>query len=82
MHDQKVERGSPKRPPIPYIPVEDDIGEQVKKSTGGAKSFKIKLSDKTGVSHKCWKGGSNEAFLVHFGSVLSYCDHKNYFSKH
>ena len=48
LHDEEAERGSPKRPPVPSIPVEDDIGEQVKKSTGGAKRFKIKLSNKTG----------------------------------
>ena len=80
--DQEVERGSPKRPPVPSIPVEDDIGEQVKKSTGGAKSFKIKLSNETRDTHKCWDGGSNEAFLVHVISALSYCDRKHYFSKY
>ena len=30
LQDQEVERGSPKRPPIPCIPVEYDIGEQVR----------------------------------------------------
>ena len=50
---------------------------------GGAKNFKIKLlAGKTGVSHKCWDSGSNEAFLVHLISVLSYCDCKHYFSKY
>ena len=83
LQDQEVERGSPKWPPIPYIPVEGDIGEQVEQAMGGAKNFKIKLSDETGVlSHNCWDGGSNEAFLVHIISALSYCDHKHYFSKH
>ena len=82
LHDQEVESGSSKQPPIPYIPVEDDIGEQVKKSTEGAKSFKIKLSDETGVSHKCWDGSSNEAFLVHIISALSHCNCRHYFLKY
>ena len=54
-----------------YIPVEDELGEQVKKSMGQAKNFKSKLSNETGVPQKCWDGGSSEDFLVHVISVLA-----------
>ena len=57
LRDQEVDRRSPKQSPVPYIPIEDDIGEQVKKAVGGATNFKIKLSNETGVSHNCWEFG-------------------------
>ena len=34
LKDHKVERGYTKRPPIPYIPVEDEIGELVENFWG------------------------------------------------
>jgi Icc-related predicted phosphoesterase len=51
LRDQEVERGHTKRHPILYIPVEYEVGEQVKKSVRGTKDFKIELSDKTQVTH-------------------------------
>ena len=49
---------------------------------GGAKNFKIKLTSETRVAHKCWDGSSNEAFLVHIISALSYFECEHYFSKY
>jgi len=42
LNDHKVERGYTKRPPIPYIPVEDEIGELVMKASG-ASEYKLDL---------------------------------------
>ena len=79
---QEVERGHYKCPSIPYVPEVDEIREQVKKSVGGAKEFKIKLSDKTKVTHALWDYGSNEAFLIHCKSVITYYNHKSYFKNY
>ena len=42
LNDHEVERGYTKRPPIPYTPVEDEIGELVKKAFG-ASEYQLKL---------------------------------------
>ncbi len=78
LHVQEVERACPRRPPIPYIPVEDEISELVKESAG-SNSFKIELPDGTKVTHSQWSQGTNEAFLIHVTSVISYCERKKFF---
>ena len=57
--------------------MEDEVGEQVKKSAGGAKDCKMKLFNKTQVSHTLCEYGSNKAFVVHVISAMSYCDRKS-----
>ena len=48
----EVERGHTREPPIPYIPVEDDVAEAVTK-TSGASGYKLDLPMLTvGVSPK------------------------------
>jgi hypothetical protein len=42
LKDFEVERGFTKRPPIPYIPIEDEVGESVKKASG-ASEYKLEL---------------------------------------
>ena len=79
LKDQEVERGKLKRPPIPYIPVEDAVSDTVKTSKG-KKDFKVKLPDGTEISHSLYDSGSNEAFMIHVQEVLSFCDRKQFFS--
>jgi hypothetical protein len=78
LRDQEVERASPHQPPIPYIPVEDKIAEQVKEAAGTG-SFKIELPNSTKVTQSQWNLGNNEAFLIHVMSALSICDRKKLF---
>jgi hypothetical protein len=56
LKDHEVERGYTKRPPIPYIPVEDEIGELVKKASG-ASEYKLDLPGGTQVYHALWENG-------------------------
>ena len=74
---QEVERGTIKRPPIPYIPVEDVVSDTVKKHSGN-KDYTVKLPDGTKISHSLFDSGSNEAFMIHIQEVLSFCDQKGY----
>ena len=46
LRNQEVERACPRRRPIPYIPVEDKIGDAVKEASGTG-SFKIELPNDT-----------------------------------
>ena len=79
LKDQEVERGNLKRPPIPYIPVEDAVSDTVKTSKG-KKDYKVKLPDGTKISHSLFDSGSNEAFMIHVQEVLSFCDRKQFFA--
>ena len=47
LRQNKVERGNFRTPPIPYIPVDDKIGEKVKSD---AQTFKVKIDNKSTVS--------------------------------
>ena len=55
--ENEVERGNFKKPPIPYIPVDDKIGKKVKHE---ARTFKVKIDDKTTVNASVWTGGNPE----------------------
>ena len=76
--DQEVERACPRCTPIPYIPVEDKIGDAVKEASGTG-SFKIKLPSGTKVTQSQWNSRNNKAFLIHVMSALSIIDRKGNF---
>ena len=78
LRNQEVERACSRRPPIPYIPVKDKIGEQVNK-VAGSQVFKLKLPDGTKVNHTQWDAGNNDTFIIHVMNVLSYCNRKGFF---
>ena len=77
LKDHKVERGYTKRPPIPYMPFEDVIGELVKKASG-ASEYKLDLPGGTKVFHALWESGGVEVFLTHVMSNVSYVKRKGY----
>ena len=81
LKDHEVERGYTKRPPIPYIPVEDEIGELVKKTSGDLE-YKLNLPGETNVYHALWESGGVEAFLKHMMSAVSYVMRKGYFGEY
>ena len=64
-------------PPIPYIPVADDMVEEVIKSSG-ASVYKLELPNRIKVSHALWENGNAEAFLKHVMAALSYVSTKGY----
>ena len=53
LRENEVERGNFKKLLIPYIPVEDKIGEKVKHE---ALTFKVKIDDKITVNASVWTG--------------------------
>ena len=81
LKDHNVERGYTKRPPIPYTPVEDEIGELVKKAFG-ASEYKLDLPGGTKVYHSLWESGGVEAFLKHVIHALSYIKRKGYLGEY
>ena len=54
----EVERGHTRVPPIPYIPVEDNVAEVVIKASG-ALGYKLELPSGIKVSHALWESGNN-----------------------
>ena len=50
LRESEVECSNFKKPPIPYIPVDGKIGEKVKSE---ARTFKVKIDDKTTVKIIC-----------------------------
>jgi len=78
LKNQECEKGNrKKRPPIPYIPVVDEVQEAVNR--GKEYSYKIKLPDKTEFNVPIWDTGTQEAFLIHVQQVKSACKRKGLF---
>ena len=78
LKNEEVKRGKIKRPPVPYIPLADPIGDAVKDSSG-TKSFKISLPDGTIVYHAVFENGSNEAFVIHVQEIMIFCKRKGFY---
>ena len=57
----QVERGHTREPPIPYIPVADDVAEAVTKHSR-ASEYKLELPSGIKVSHALWESRIAEAF--------------------
>ena len=65
LKDQEVERGSvKKRPPIPYVPVVDEVQDALNKSKGKEATFMIKLPDKMEFTVSIWDAGTPKPFLI------------------
>ena len=73
-----MEHGNFKKPPIPYIPVNDEIGKKVKSK---ARTFKVKIDDKSTVNASVWTGGNPEGFLIHVISALGYIEHSKLYDQ-
>ncbi len=63
-----------KHPPIPYVPVVDEVQEAIAK--GKEYSYKIKLPYKTKFSVPIWDTGTQEAFLIHLQQAKRACKRK------
>ena len=77
----EVERGHTRAPPIPYIPVADDVVEAVTKSSGDSE-YKLELPSGIKVSHALWENGNAEAFLKHVMAAMSYISKKGYIKEY
>ena len=78
LKNQECEKGNrKKRPPIPYVPVSNEVQEAVSK--GKDFSYKIKLPNKTEFSVPIWDTGTQEAFLIHVQQAKSACKRKGLF---
>ena len=75
LKDFEVERGYTRRPPIPYIPIQDEVSESVIKASW-ALEYKLELLGGTKVQHALWESGNNEVFLKHVMSAMSYFTRK------
>ncbi len=77
----EVERGHTREPPIPYIPVADEVAEAVTK-TSGASGYKLDLPSGIKVTHALWESGNAEAFLKHVMAAMSYVTKKGYIKEY
>ena len=67
----EVERGHTRVPPIPYIPVEDEVTEAVTKASW-ASGYKLEQPSGIKVTHALWESRNAEAFLKHVMAAMSY----------
>jgi hypothetical protein len=78
LKNQECEKGNrKKRPPIPYVPVVNEVQEAIAK--GKEYSYKIKLPDMTKFSVPIWDTGTQEAFLIHVQQAKNACKRKGLF---
>jgi hypothetical protein len=78
LKNKEFEKGNrKKRPPIPYVPMVDEVQEAISK--GKDFSYKIKLPDKTKFSVPIWDTGTQEHFLIHVQQAKSACKRKGLF---
>ena len=75
LKDQECERYSKKRPPIPYVPVVDDVQDSVAVLSKDT-SLKISLpgeSRNMEVKIPIWHSGTPESFLIHMNQAVNVC---------
>ena len=78
LKNQECEKGNRKKcPPIPYVPVVNEVQEAIAK--GKEYSYKNKIPDKTEFSVPIWDTGTQEAFLIHVQQAKSACKRKGLF---
>jgi hypothetical protein len=77
----EVERGHTREPPIPYIPVADEVAEAVTK-TSGALGYQLDLPSGIKVTHALWESRNAEAFLKHVMAAMGYVTKKGYIKEY
>ena len=82
LKDQECERGNrSKRPPIPYVPVVDEVQEKLAENNSEGRTFKINLSNDTEFRAGVWFYGTPEQFLCHVKQALAALDRMGLFSE-
>jgi hypothetical protein len=81
LKDQECEGGNrTNRPPIPYVPVIDEIQEAVNANSNEPRTQKIKLPNKTKFQAGVWNTGTPEEFLMHIKQAIHACEQMGLFS--
>lgn len=81
LKDQECERGSrTKRPPIPYVPVVDEVQDALNANSKEARTQKIKLPNKTEFQATIWNTGTPEEFVNHVKQALHACERMGLFA--
>ncbi len=81
LKDQECERGNrTNRPPIPYVPVVDEIQDAVNANSNKPRMQKIKLPNKTKFQAGVWNTGTPEEFLMHVKQAIHSCDRMGLFT--
>ncbi len=81
LKDQECECGNrTNRPPIPYVPVVDEIQDAVNANSNKPRGQKIKLLNKTEFQAGVWNTGMPEEFLMHMKHAIHACDCMGLFS--
>lgn len=82
LKDQECERGNrSKRPPIPYVPVVDEVQEKLAENNSEGRTFKISLSNDTEFRAGVWFYGTPEQFLCHVKQALAALDRMGLFNE-
>ena len=90
LKDQECEKGTnPKRPPIAYVPVIDEVQEKLAENNSEGRTFKISLANDTEFRAGVWFFGTPEQFLCHVKQALAalermglFNDYKNLIKLH
>jgi hypothetical protein len=80
LKDQECERGNrTKQPPIPYVPVVDEVQDTINANSREPRTQKIKLPNKTEFQAGVWNSGTPEEFLSHVKQAIHACDRMGLF---
>jgi hypothetical protein len=80
LKDQECERGNrTKRPPIPYVPVVDEVQDTLNANSREPRTQKIKLPNKTEFQAGVWNTGTPEEFLNHVKQAIHACERMGLF---
>ena len=81
LKDQECKRGNRTNwPPIPYVPVVDEIQDAVYMNSNEPRTQKIKLTNKTKFQAGVWNTGTPKEFLMHVKQAIHACDRMGLFS--
>ncbi len=69
-----------KRPPIPYVPVVDEVQDVIALNNSGNNMEKLKMPNGTTISAGVWISGTPEQFLKNVKNMLNYIKRKGLFN--
>ena len=83
LKDQECERGNRvKRPPIPYVPVVDEVQEKLAENNSEGRTLKISLANDTEFRAGVWFYGTPEQFLCHVKQALDTLERMGLFDEY
>ena len=83
LKDHDCEKGNrSKRPPIPYVPVIDEVQEKLAENNSEGRTFKISLANDTEFRAGVWFFGTPEQFLCHVKQALAALERMGLFNEY